>query len=85
MLFGYPNGVKKYRLWARYSEGFEIITSRNVTFNEPNIPHLSNRETESNFEVEEVRGTKLQEELEPTLELTHQIQADDGSWDEPDL
>ncbi|KAL0320000.1 UNVERIFIED_CONTAM: hypothetical protein Sradi_5261500 [Sesamum radiatum] len=41
VFIGYPNGVKGYRLWVRSQPGLKIITSRDVTFNEQEMPCLS--------------------------------------------
>lgn len=40
---GYPEVVKGYRLWARNLKGFKMITSRNVTFNESDMPWISEK------------------------------------------
>lgn len=40
--------------------GFKIITDRDVTFNENEIPYLSDKEIERNLEVGEGRRTKFQ-------------------------
>ncbi|KAL0427907.1 UNVERIFIED_CONTAM: Retrovirus-related Pol polyprotein from transposon TNT 1-94 [Sesamum latifolium] len=37
----YPIGVKGYRLWLRSQPGFKVIISRDVTFNETEMPGLS--------------------------------------------
>ncbi|KAL0366969.1 UNVERIFIED_CONTAM: Retrovirus-related Pol polyprotein from transposon TNT 1-94 [Sesamum radiatum] len=53
VFIGYPNGVKGYRLWARSQPGLKIIISRDVTFNELEMPCLSdtsNKETYFNIE-----------------------------------
>ncbi|KAL0413014.1 UNVERIFIED_CONTAM: Retrovirus-related Pol polyprotein from transposon TNT 1-94 [Sesamum radiatum] len=53
VFISYPNGVKRYRLWVRNQPGLKIITSRDVTFNELEMPCLSdtsNRETDFNIE-----------------------------------
>lgn len=40
---GYPEGVKGYRLWARDERWFKMIFSRNVIFNEADMPCLNKR------------------------------------------
>ena len=37
---GYPERVKGYRLWDRSQKRVKIIVSRNVTFNESEMPYL---------------------------------------------
>ncbi|KAL0361623.1 UNVERIFIED_CONTAM: hypothetical protein Sradi_3846800 [Sesamum radiatum] len=41
VFIGYPIGVKGYRLWLRSQPGFKVIISRDVTFNENEMPCLS--------------------------------------------
>ncbi|KAL0456583.1 UNVERIFIED_CONTAM: Retrovirus-related Pol polyprotein from transposon TNT 1-94 [Sesamum latifolium] len=53
VFIGYPNGVQGYRLWVRNQPGLKIITSRDVTFNELEMPCLtdtSRKETDFNIE-----------------------------------
>ncbi|KAL0401555.1 UNVERIFIED_CONTAM: hypothetical protein Slati_4185400 [Sesamum latifolium] len=53
VFIGYPNGIKGYRLWVRNQPGLKIITSRDVTFNELEMPCLtdtSRKETDFNIE-----------------------------------
>ncbi|KAL0404410.1 UNVERIFIED_CONTAM: Retrovirus-related Pol polyprotein from transposon TNT 1-94 [Sesamum radiatum] len=50
VFIGYPNGVKGYRLWVRSQPGIKVITSRDVTFNELEMPCLSDKETDFNIE-----------------------------------
>ncbi|KAL0360855.1 UNVERIFIED_CONTAM: Retrovirus-related Pol polyprotein from transposon TNT 1-94 [Sesamum radiatum] len=53
VFIGYPNEIKGYRLWVRNQPGLKIITSRDVAFNELEMPCLSdtsNRETDFNIE-----------------------------------
>ncbi|KAL2236677.1 UNVERIFIED_CONTAM: Retrovirus-related Pol polyprotein from transposon TNT 1-94 [Sesamum indicum] len=40
VFIGYPDGVKGYRLWVRSQPGFKVIISRDVTFNENEMPCL---------------------------------------------
>ncbi|KAL2239854.1 UNVERIFIED_CONTAM: Retrovirus-related Pol polyprotein from transposon TNT 1-94 [Sesamum indicum] len=46
VFIGYPNGVKGYRLWVRSKPGFKVIISRDVTFNENEMPGLFKTEVE---------------------------------------
>ncbi|KAL2540840.1 Uncharacterized protein Adt_01818 [Abeliophyllum distichum] len=60
VFLGYPEGVKGYRLWDRSQSGVKIIISRDVKFNESEMPCLESekqQETisgESPVEVERV-------------------------------
>ncbi|CAA3003523.1 retrovirus-related Pol poly from transposon TNT 1-94, partial [Olea europaea subsp. europaea] len=47
----YPEGVKGYRLWDRSQKGVKIIISKDVTFNENEIPCIKGK-TEPESEVE---------------------------------
>ena len=38
VFLGYPDGVKGYRLWLKENNGFKVIISRDVIFNENNMP-----------------------------------------------
>ncbi|KAL0337676.1 UNVERIFIED_CONTAM: Retrovirus-related Pol polyprotein from transposon TNT 1-94 [Sesamum calycinum] len=40
IFIGYPEGTKGYRLWLRCQPGFKVIISRNLTFNESEMPCL---------------------------------------------
>ncbi|KAL2242583.1 UNVERIFIED_CONTAM: Retrovirus-related Pol polyprotein from transposon TNT 1-94 [Sesamum indicum] len=40
IFIGYPEGVKGYRLWVRSQPGFKVLISRDVTFNENEMPCL---------------------------------------------
>jgi hypothetical protein len=40
VFLGYGEGVKGYRLWVRETKGYKIIISRNVVFNEDDLPCL---------------------------------------------
>lgn len=45
VFLGYPEGVKGYRLCDRSQKGVKIIVSRNVTFNETEMPCLKSNST----------------------------------------
>ena len=62
VFLGYPNGVKRYRLWLKDS-GYKVIISRDVIFNEHAMPC---RETSSagSDEVTEKRTNEVQIEGE---------------------
>ncbi|CAA0806744.1 Unknown protein [Striga hermonthica] len=40
VFLGYPDGVKGYRLWFRSVPGFKVVISRDVVFNESEMPCL---------------------------------------------
>lgn len=63
VFLGYPDGVKGYRLWSKDSGGFKIITSRDVTFDELNMPCLKGKESDKVSDRLESDRTKLQVEL----------------------
>ncbi|KAL2241729.1 UNVERIFIED_CONTAM: Retrovirus-related Pol polyprotein from transposon TNT 1-94 [Sesamum indicum] len=74
VFIGYPMGVKGYRLWVRSQPGFKVLISRDVTFNENEMPCLEknqNLEKEQTFiKVENNLGDNQQEgESENTLEI----------------
>ncbi|KAL0374317.1 UNVERIFIED_CONTAM: Retrovirus-related Pol polyprotein from transposon TNT 1-94 [Sesamum radiatum] len=53
VFIGYPNGIKGYRLWVRNQPVLKIITSRDVTFNEHEMPCLSDTsKKEIDFNIE---------------------------------
>ncbi|KAL0367537.1 UNVERIFIED_CONTAM: Retrovirus-related Pol polyprotein from transposon TNT 1-94 [Sesamum radiatum] len=63
VFIGYPSGVKGYRLWLRNQPGLKIITSRDVTFNEQEMPCLTETPTkETDFNIE---NTFNKVELDP--------------------
>ncbi|KAL2462237.1 Integrase catalytic domain-containing protein [Abeliophyllum distichum] len=43
VFLSYPDGVKGYRLWEKEEKEFKIITSRDVTFNEYNMPCIADK------------------------------------------
>ncbi|KAL0403976.1 UNVERIFIED_CONTAM: Retrovirus-related Pol polyprotein from transposon TNT 1-94 [Sesamum radiatum] len=78
MFIGYPNGVKGYRLWVRNQPGLKIITSRDVTLNEHEMPCLNNNpRKEIDFNIESIfnkidlnhqdnqQGEEIEEENQP--------------------
>ncbi|KAL0373164.1 UNVERIFIED_CONTAM: Retrovirus-related Pol polyprotein from transposon TNT 1-94 [Sesamum calycinum] len=52
IFIGYPEGVKGYRLWVRGQPGFKVIVSRDVTFNELEMPYLKSTEHQQNVDIE---------------------------------
>ncbi|KAL0361470.1 UNVERIFIED_CONTAM: hypothetical protein Sradi_3831500, partial [Sesamum radiatum] len=77
VFIGYPNGVKGYRLWVRSQPGIKVITSRDVTFNELEMPCLSDKETDFNIEntfnkidlnpQDNQQGEEIEEENQPRV------------------
>ncbi|KAL2243405.1 UNVERIFIED_CONTAM: Retrovirus-related Pol polyprotein from transposon TNT 1-94 [Sesamum indicum] len=73
VFIGYPMGVKGYRLWVRSQPGFKVLISRDVTFNENEMPCLEKTQTlekEKTFNKVEnnLRDNQQEGELENTLE-----------------
>ncbi|KAL0357378.1 UNVERIFIED_CONTAM: Retrovirus-related Pol polyprotein from transposon TNT 1-94 [Sesamum calycinum] len=61
VFIGYPEGVKGYRLWLRNQTGFKVVISKDVTFNESEMPCLNNSSrTELDFPsmFNKVEGSK---------------------------
>ncbi|KAL0456140.1 UNVERIFIED_CONTAM: Retrovirus-related Pol polyprotein from transposon TNT 1-94 [Sesamum latifolium] len=80
IFIGYPIGVKGYRLWLRSQPGFKVIISRDVTFNEIEMPCLSsshknhhNSDTESIFNKVETDQIDNQQGEENELEENQQV------------
>ncbi|KAK4402106.1 Retrovirus-related Pol polyprotein from transposon TNT 1-94 [Sesamum angolense] len=62
VFIGYPEGVKGYRLWLRNQTGFKVVISKDVTFNESEMPCLNNSsKTELDFPsmFNKVEGSKV--------------------------
>ncbi|KAL2248445.1 UNVERIFIED_CONTAM: Retrovirus-related Pol polyprotein from transposon TNT 1-94 [Sesamum indicum] len=73
VFIGYPVGVKGYRLWVRSQPSFKVLISRDVTFNENEIPCLEKTQSLEKVKtfnkVENNLGDNQHEgELENTLE-----------------
>ncbi|KAL2253135.1 UNVERIFIED_CONTAM: Retrovirus-related Pol polyprotein from transposon TNT 1-94 [Sesamum indicum] len=53
VFIGYPPGVKGYRLWLKNQPGFKVIVSRDVIFNESEMPCLNTSSKNSeDFNIE---------------------------------
>ncbi|KAL2251492.1 UNVERIFIED_CONTAM: Retrovirus-related Pol polyprotein from transposon TNT 1-94 [Sesamum indicum] len=66
VFIGYPEGIKGYRLWVRSKPGFKVLISRNVTFNENEMPCLERTQPlgkDSTFNKIEVGDNQEGEEL----------------------
>ncbi|KAL0458605.1 UNVERIFIED_CONTAM: Retrovirus-related Pol polyprotein from transposon TNT 1-94 [Sesamum latifolium] len=80
IFIGYPIGVKGYRLWLRSQPSFKVIISRDVTFNETEMPCLSsshknhhNSDIESIFNKVETDQTDNQQGEENEIEENQQV------------
>ncbi|KAL2232804.1 UNVERIFIED_CONTAM: Retrovirus-related Pol polyprotein from transposon TNT 1-94 [Sesamum indicum] len=66
VFIGYPEGIKGYRLWVRSKPGFKVLISRNVTFNENEMPCLERTQPlgkDSTFNRIELEDNQEGEEL----------------------
>ncbi|KAK4388108.1 Retrovirus-related Pol polyprotein from transposon TNT 1-94 [Sesamum angolense] len=53
VFIGYPEGIKGYRLWLRCQPGFKVVISKDVTFNESEMPCLENSsKRDLDFQIE---------------------------------
>ncbi|KAL0298511.1 UNVERIFIED_CONTAM: hypothetical protein Sradi_6510900 [Sesamum radiatum] len=48
VFIGYPDGIKGYRLWLRSQPGFKVLISKDVIFNENEMPCLDNSQDKNN-------------------------------------
>ncbi|KAL2235740.1 UNVERIFIED_CONTAM: Retrovirus-related Pol polyprotein from transposon TNT 1-94 [Sesamum indicum] len=63
---GYPEGIKGYTLWVRSKPGFKVLISRNVIFNENEMPYLEKTqplEKDSTFNKVELEDNQEGKEL----------------------
>ncbi|KAL0442084.1 UNVERIFIED_CONTAM: Retrovirus-related Pol polyprotein from transposon TNT 1-94 [Sesamum radiatum] len=61
VFIGYPEGVKGYRLWLRNQTGFKVVITKDVTFNEFEMPCLNNsskKELDFQSMFNKVEGSK---------------------------
>ena len=71
VFIGYSEGVKGYRLWVSSQPGSKVLISRDVTFNENEMPCLEKtqpKEKESTFNKVHLEDNQGGEELENNLE-----------------
>lgn len=73
---GYSEGVKWYRLWDRSVKVFRMITSRNMTFNECDMPCIIDKHQETDAMREKWEMARLQVELRPPSEHINDVQAE---------
>ena len=66
VFLGYPDGVKGYRLWLKENNGYKVIISRDVIFNENNMPCRDG--TFAGTDSQEIQKLKhnIQLEVEPS-------------------
>ncbi|KAL2251628.1 UNVERIFIED_CONTAM: Retrovirus-related Pol polyprotein from transposon TNT 1-94 [Sesamum indicum] len=67
IFIGYPERVKGYRLWVRSQPGFKVLISRDVTFNENEMPCLEKTqpiEKETTFNKVDIEDNQEGEGLE---------------------
>ncbi|KAL0286870.1 UNVERIFIED_CONTAM: Retrovirus-related Pol polyprotein from transposon TNT 1-94 [Sesamum angustifolium] len=48
VFIGYPDGIKGYRLWLRSQPGFKVLISKDVIFNENEMPCLDDSQDKNN-------------------------------------
>ncbi|KAL2505113.1 putative gag-pol polyprotein [Abeliophyllum distichum] len=78
VFLGYPDVVKGYRLWAKEVKGFKIITSRDVTFNESNMPCLAEKGSDESTSED---STRFQVETDSPSDLNQHHNATDSDVD----
>ena len=52
IFLGYPQGTKGYRLWVRDTNGYKVIVSRDVVFDEHSMPCRSVNVASTGTEIE---------------------------------
>ncbi|KAL2230353.1 UNVERIFIED_CONTAM: Retrovirus-related Pol polyprotein from transposon TNT 1-94 [Sesamum indicum] len=71
IFIGYPEGVKGYRLWVRSQPGLKVLISRDVTFNENEMPCLEQTQSigiETTFNKVSIENNQEGEGLENNQE-----------------
>ncbi|KAL0318336.1 UNVERIFIED_CONTAM: Retrovirus-related Pol polyprotein from transposon TNT 1-94 [Sesamum angustifolium] len=69
---GYPDGIKGYRLWLKSQPGFKVLISKDVIFNENEMPCLDNSDKKhANLDItfNKVEDNQQGEESEENLVL----------------
>lgn len=95
IMLGYPEVVKGYRLWVLRVQGIKIINSRNVVFNESEMPCIKNEidnsrmqnvETTSRSEVKLARLSPTQH-TEAMVQQSNEnvVNTDKGGVDLPQV
>lgn len=72
VLLGYGEGVKGYRLWVRENKGYKIIISRNVIFNEDDLPCLKSENKIEPLSQNECLEKGVEIEVEQSDDENHQ-------------
>ncbi|KAL0381125.1 UNVERIFIED_CONTAM: hypothetical protein Sangu_0176800 [Sesamum angustifolium] len=52
VFIGYPEGVKGYRLWLRRQTGFKVLISKDVVFNETEMPCLDTPQNKKHLNLD---------------------------------
>ncbi|KAL2485757.1 Retrovirus-related Pol polyprotein from transposon TNT 1-94 [Abeliophyllum distichum] len=66
VFLGYPEGVKGFRLWLKGEKGVKVIISRDVVFNENEMPRVVNTDksgTEKDGPMSDLENEKIQIEV----------------------
>ncbi|KAL2253784.1 UNVERIFIED_CONTAM: Retrovirus-related Pol polyprotein from transposon TNT 1-94 [Sesamum indicum] len=86
IFIGYPEGVKGYRLWVRCQPGFKVLISRDVTFNENEMPCLARTkpiEQETTFNKVDLEDNQKGEGLSDNQEQNIENQENIGVTNPP--
>ncbi|KAL2231405.1 UNVERIFIED_CONTAM: Retrovirus-related Pol polyprotein from transposon TNT 1-94 [Sesamum indicum] len=86
IFIGYPEGVKGYRLWVRCQPGFKVLISRDVTFNENEMPCLARTkpiEQETTFNKVDLEDNQEGEGLSNNQEQNIENQENTGVTNPP--
>ncbi|KAL0353203.1 UNVERIFIED_CONTAM: Tricyclene synthase 0e23, chloroplastic [Sesamum angustifolium] len=71
VFIGYPDGIKGYRLWLRSQPGFKVLISKDVIFNENEMPCLDDSQDKNN------------DNLDLTFNKVEDNQQGEGNEEEP--
>ncbi|KAL0313432.1 UNVERIFIED_CONTAM: Retrovirus-related Pol polyprotein from transposon TNT 1-94 [Sesamum radiatum] len=89
IFIGYPEGVKGYRLWLRSQPGFKVLISKDVVFNESEMPCLNNQKEEKSdiettfnkvesFTEDNQQGGELDGNTDPNRQISENIDSDNN-------
>ncbi|KAL0368075.1 UNVERIFIED_CONTAM: hypothetical protein Scaly_1026400 [Sesamum calycinum] len=82
---GYPEGAKGYRLWLICQPGFKVIISKDVTFNESEMPCLVNSSKKDlDFQLEGIYN-KVEGNLEDNQQGKEIRQENQHNSDNPEI
>ncbi|KAK4406592.1 Retrovirus-related Pol polyprotein from transposon TNT 1-94 [Sesamum angolense] len=83
---GYPNGIKGYRLWLRSQPGFKVLISKDVIFNENEMPCLDNSQDKKHANIDitfnKVEDNQQGEEYEEELGTEFPENTNSGGLDD---